>query len=133
MTAAVMIGVIVAGAWFASPTLRHQIRLSVSRQATPFTELAFGSDLPASFTVGAPTALQFTITNHETSAVTYAWTATATGSDGSTVNVEHGTLDLTRGASGVATTSFTAPSTGTYTVTITLDGRPETIHVRRSA
>jgi hypothetical protein len=130
---AAVVLLVALGAWFGSPSVRHQVRISVSRQQTPFTELYFANDLPSRFSVGEPTTLAFIIANHQGHDLTYAWTATITETDGTTVATMKGRARVPNGLTSGQHLSFTLASSGTYLLTVSLDGRVETIHLQRPA
>jgi hypothetical protein len=72
VTALVLLAV---GASLLSPYGRHQWALSLSRQPTPYTVLAFSrpTALPATAVVNEPVSMSFTVANHEGHAVDYRY------------------------------------------------------------
>ncbi|MCA1691936.1 MAG: hypothetical protein LC733_06970, partial [Actinobacteria bacterium] len=67
-----------------SPSLHSQIKGSVTRHPTPFTELYFDdyASVPKDLIVGQPNLIHFAIANHENSAVTYRFVLIAEGPGG---------------------------------------------------
>ncbi len=70
-----LISAIVIVATMMSPYIRHEWKLALFRQSTPYTELAFyrPASLPVTWTRGEGLEVAFTITNEEGSAVSYRY------------------------------------------------------------
>ncbi|MFN2504662.1 MAG: hypothetical protein ABR540_10650 [Acidimicrobiales bacterium] len=124
MVAAVALGL------FLSPSLHSQIKGSVTRQPTPFTELYFDdyASVPKDLIVDQPNLIHFAIANHENSAVTYRFVLIADGPGGAR-QVDDGQLRVPRGATGRATARF-VPDTADarWVLSVQLFDRPESIH-----
>lgn len=78
----VVVAVILAALGWLSPGFRHEIKLSLGRQPTPYTQLGFTSaaTLPATAIRGASIPLSFAVTNDEGKQVSYQYVvASGTG------------------------------------------------------
>ena len=113
----------------ASPWLRGQIASSVSRRATPFTELFFSNyaALPKHLSLLRLNWISFTIANHEGHRVDYHYIVTERGPGGSAT--EAGALtDIGNGDSVVQSVGFVPPKPNLdYRITVQLVGSPEFI------
>ena len=73
------LALLAVGASLLSPYGRHQWALSLFRQPTPYTVLAFSrpTALPATAVANEPVGISFTVANHEGHAVDYRYELSA--------------------------------------------------------
>jgi hypothetical protein len=122
-TLATAIGVAV----WRTPTLRHQVLLSTTRQVTPYTELYFASPAEAANPgLARVQGVPFVVANRTGRAHRYDVSVGIAGEFGAT-QVEHRPVELADGGQVVDLPSFVPPA-GPYAVTVTVDGT-ESIHL----
>lgn len=110
--------------------IAHQLVLSFSRQATPYTELHFTDPetLPTRLTVSGPHPFRFTVFDHEGRERVHVYLVTLKGPRASSV-VERGTIRL-KDNTGDSRVIDVVP-TGRHTVyltTVTITNPLQTIH-----
>ena len=129
--AVVVICIAAAGLVRAFPhQIAHQIAISVTRQPASYTALYFSNPqaLPASLSLSRPNLCKFTIFNHEGHDAIYPYVVTLTSSHGAkTIAQDH--IDVGDNKKATMVINIVPPRRATkYVVTVTLQGRPETIH-----
>jgi hypothetical protein len=115
-----------------SHAVGHQIAISVSRQATPFTQLYLTrpNDVPRQLVAPGPNSFSFTIDNGEGHSTDYAYTVTL-ATPLTTSVVSRGTLRVADGKTITkAIDIFSTVQTNDYEVTVQLGQRAEVIHFR---
>jgi hypothetical protein len=126
VTALVLLAV---GASLLSPYGRHQWALSLFRQPTPYTVLAFSrpAALPATAVVNEPVGISFTVANHEGHAVHYRYVLSAGSSSGTHV-LGSSARTVPDGATWTVSRAV-RPTCGTSPcrLEVSLPGHPETI------
>ena len=129
--AAIAICIAAAGLARAFPhQIAHQIAISFTRQPESYSELYFSDPraLPASLSLSRPNLCRFTIFNHEGHDAIYSYVVTLTSSHGSKT-IARDRIDVGDKAKTTTVVNVVPPRRATkYVVTVTLRGRPETIH-----
>jgi hypothetical protein len=118
--------------WSVSPGFRHEVALSFTKEPAPFTELYFTdvTRLPKHLPAGATSVeVPFTIASHERAPVDYRWQVQL--DDGITTSVAAtGTTSVRPGSSGLVSAEVPGLRAGhLYRVTVSLEGRPEQLHL----
>ena len=129
--AAVAVCIAAAGLVRAFPhKIAHQIAISFTRQPESYTELYFSNPraLPASFSLSGPNLCRFTIFNHEGHDTVYSYVVTLASSRGAKI-LARDSIDVSDDKKATTIVNVVPPRRATkYVVTVTLRGRPETIH-----
>lgn len=129
--AAVVICIAVAGLVIAFPhQIAHQIAISMTRQPEPYTELYFSNPqaLPTTLSLSRPNLCIFTISNHEGHDTIYSYVVTLSSSHGAKT-IARDRIDVGDNKKVTTAVNVVPPRRATkYVVTVTLPGRPETIH-----
>jgi hypothetical protein len=111
------------------PGIRHQWALSLFRQPTDYTALAFNnaSALPATAVRDEPVSISFSIANHEGRAISYRYVLTETASGPPTTLQQSSRLVETGGTWTVATSVRPSCPGSRCRIQVSLPGHPETI------
>ena len=120
---------LVTAAW-SSPEARKQISESISRRPASFTELYFTDPdrLPRHLSSRASNQVLFTIVNHGSQAIDYAYVITAQGVR-ETTTLATGSVHVGAGNKADESVSFRPGQLATtYVVNVALTARPEAIH-----
>lgn len=121
-----------AGRAWSPPAVRSQLRQTMSRQPTPFTELYFTSpsSLPKLLPPGVPSRFEFTIVNHEQNTTTYHYVVVVSGDTPEAPQpVASGDVTLpVSAATSVSVAVIPAVLGVEYVVSVHLAERAETIH-----
>ena len=129
--AAVGICIATAGLILAFPhQIAHQIAISMTRQPEPYTELYFTNPqaLPTSLSLSRPNLCMFTISNHEGHDAIYSYVVTLSRLHGAKI-IARDSIDVGDNKKTTTVVNVVPPRRATkYVVTVTLRGRPETIH-----
>ena len=123
------LAVLVIGASVLVPSARHQWALSLFRQPTPYTALAFNhaSSLPAQAVINKPIAISFTVSNREGHKVSYRYVLTQSPSRTSGV-LGQSEKTVAAGATwNVSTMVRPSCPSSPCRVQVSLPGHPETI------
>jgi hypothetical protein len=125
----VPLAVLVIGASVLVPSGRHQWALSLFRQPTPYTALAFNdaSSLPAQAVINKPIAISFTVSNREGRKVSYRYVLTQSPSRTSSVLGQSAKTVAAGATWNVSTTVRPSCSSSPCRVQVSLPGHPETI------
>lgn len=120
---------ILAAAGVLSPGIRHQLALSVFRQTTPYTPLAFSdaTALPATVVRGRPIRLSFLITNDEGKTMPYQYVV-ASGSGTKMTSLTSAAKTVAAGTTwNVSTTVMPKCVQTACRVQVSLPGQDESI------
>jgi hypothetical protein len=111
------------------PSGRHQWALSLVRQPTPYTTLAFDhpADLPATAVVNRPIGVSFSISNREGRALTYEYVLTQNSSRAVTVLRRSARTVAVNGSWNIMTTIRPSCSSSPCRIQVSLPGHPEKI------
>ena len=115
-----------------SHQIAHQLALSFTRQATPYTELYLTDPkaLPTTLAVPGPNLFTFTVSNHERREHVYAYVVTLTGPQGTSA-IERGTIDLKDGMKASRVVDVVTPeSHAVYLIKVTIADPLETVDFR---
>ena len=109
--------------------------MAVTRQPTHYTELYFSNPqaLPTSLSLSAPNLFRFTLVNHEGHDTAYSYTVTLASVYGVST-IAQGRIDLKNGVTGTRLVNVHPTRRATeYLVTVSLAGRSEMIHFKRTS
>ena len=113
------------------PAVAHELAQSFRREPDHFLELYFTdpAELPVTVPAGQSRELSFTVVSHQPDTADCSFEARV-GTGGESHRIASGKLLLQSGRTRVERVSFRAPPPGMeFTVTISLDGRPERIRL----
>jgi hypothetical protein len=130
LVSAALVGTILVIALSYPREFTHQLALSFTRQATPYTELYFSDpeSLPTTLSSRVPSPFGFTIANHQGHDHFYAYTVTLSG-DHRTSILEQGTFDLKSNANAAKVVDVVAPARHqAYLITVAIANPRQTIH-----
>jgi hypothetical protein len=118
--------------WTVSPGFRQQVELSFTKEERPFTELYFSDvgALPKRLPAGTTSlTVPFSIVSHEGAPVDYRWQVRV--SDGNaTRTADSGSVVLRPGSSTEVAGELPGVRAGRqYRITVSLEGRPEHLHL----
>lgn len=123
------LALLIIGASVYLPSGRHQWALSLFRQPTPYTVLAFShaTTLPAQSVINQPIAVSFTVGNREGRKVSYRYVLTQSPSRTSGVLGQSAKTVAAGGTWNVSTTVRPSCSSSPCRIQVSLPGHPETI------
>lgn len=127
-SALVLIALSVVG--WRSPWVRDEVRLSVTREPSRFTQLYFSdpAGLPKYLSTVQPNEVLFTIVNSEDRPMTYIYRVTVQAEEAPASTLAERSASIAPGTAANEDVAFTPAATGNvYLITVDLVGRQETI------
>jgi hypothetical protein len=124
-----LVSALAIAASMVSPYVWHQLAISLFRQTTPYTQLAFkdATTLPGIVAQGQPMGISFTITNDEGKSVDYHYVVSS-GSGTGLVSLTSGSSTVAAGATWVVNTTVVSQCTrDTCRVQVSLPEQNESI------
>jgi hypothetical protein len=130
-----LVAVLLLAGSILSPFVRHQLSLSVVRQNTPYTQLAFtnAAALPTTAVAGKAIDVSFLITNNEGKPIRYQYVVAsgsvgASGSDAKLKSLTSSVMTVAAGATGTVSTIVVPEcATNVCRLQVSLPGQGESI------